>query len=51
MSQERDAALKRTEQASYDRARKLGFDDSRAKKIAGESTEKADATKKKLGHW
>ena len=51
MATDRDKALKRTERQAYERARQGGYDHGKAKKMANEATEKADAQKKKLGHW
>ena len=50
MSTERDRALKRAHEKTRERAKRLGYDDRRANKMAKEATEKADATKKRLNH-
>lgn len=51
MASDRDERLKRAEQANYERAKQAGYDAGKARRIAKESVEKADAVKKKLGHW
>jgi hypothetical protein len=48
---QRDASLKRAVESGYERAKRAGYEPDRARKIASESVEKADAQKKKLGHW
>ncbi len=51
MASDRDQALKRTEQRAVERAKRVGYSDRDARKMAREATEKTDAQKKKLGHW
>ena len=51
MSTDRDKRLQSAEQKIRRDAERGGFSKSRAKQIARDAVEKADATKKKLGHW
>ena len=51
MASDRDERLKRAETNIRRQAERGGYDKGQAKKIAREAVEKADAQKKKLGHW
>lgn len=50
MATDRDKALKRAEERTKERAKRLGYDDKRAGRMAREAVEKADVQKKKHGH-